>query len=113
MAKGIKTGGKVKGSKNKDPLQLEERAKKLGVDVFEIMTKFVAGDWEGLGYLNETYVMENASGATKIGYTITPEMRLTAGKELMKYIYSQKKAVELNSGPEGFRVVLEDYTSKK
>lgn len=111
--KGKKTGGRSKGTPNKDPLQLEDRAKALGVDVFEVMVKFTAGDWEGLGYVNETYISENAHGSTKLGYTITPEMRLKAGGELMKYIYPQKKAHEHSTDPDkGFRLIIEDYTKK-
>lgn len=109
----IKAGGRQKGTPNKDPLQLEERAMSLGVDVFAVLANFVAGNWKQLGYDNETYVMENAQGATKIGYTITPEMRLKAATELMKYIYSQKKALEMSTGNDGFRVIIEDYSEKK
>jgi hypothetical protein len=106
-------GYKKKGTKNKDPLALEERAKALGVDVFEILNHFAAGAWQKLGYDSETYVMENAQGATKIGYTITPDMRLKASTDLMKYMYPQKRAVEL-SNPEGqaFKVIIEDYSKK-
>lgn len=112
--KGQKTGGRQKGVGNKDILGLEERARALGVDVFEVLANFAGGNWKQLGYDNEVYVMENAQGATKIGYTITPEMRLKASTELMKYIYPQKKAVELSSDPDkGFKLIIEDYTSKK
>lgn len=111
--KGNKTAtGRPKGSKNQDVLGLEERAKELGVDVFEVLVNFAAGNWEKLGYVNETYILENASGATKIGYTITPEMRMKASTELMKYIYPQKKAVELATGDSGIKIVIEDYTKK-
>lgn len=108
-----KGAGRSKGTPNKDPLQLEDRAKALGVDVFEVMAHFVAGNWKQLGYDNETYILENASGATKIGYTITPEMRLKAGTELMKYIYTQKKAHEHSTDPtKGFKLIIEDYSKK-
>lgn len=107
-----KIGGRKKGAPNKDPLQLEDRAKALGVDVFEVLAHFVGGHWKQLGYDNEVYVMENASGATKIGYTITPEMRLKASTELMKYIYTPKKAVELSTPESGIKIEIVDYTTK-
>lgn len=108
-----KTGGREKGTPNKDSLNLEERAKERGVDVFNVALDFASGNWKALGYDNECYVMENPSGATKIGYTITPEMRLKAIEFLMKYIYTQKKAVELSSDAKGFEIVIKDYGSRK
>lgn len=113
--KGKKSGGRTKGTPNKDPLQLEERAKALGVDVFEVMVHFTSGNYEKLGYINETYIRESHDGkSTTLGYTITPEMRMKAATELMKYIYPQKKALELSTDPvKGFKIIVEDYSSKK
>lgn len=111
-----KTGGRKKGTPNKDKADLAGLAEKLNVSPFEILLRICKGDWKGLGYDNEVYVMEGPQGATKIGYTISPEMRLTAAKEASKYLYAQKKALEV-SGPDGdaigVRIILEDYTGKK
>ncbi len=87
---GNKLGGRPKGSRNKRNLQLEIMAEKF-TDPFELLMMFAAGDWKGLGYDSEVYVMENANGATKIGYTISPEMRLVAAKEACQYLYAKKK----------------------
>jgi len=84
-----------KGIPNKSTALLEQKAKELGVDPFDILLRFAAGDWQGLGYDNECYVMENAAGATKIGYTITPEMRLKAASEACQYILPKRKAMEV------------------
>lgn len=84
-------GGRPKGAKNKRTLQVDIIAERLQVDPFEILMKMAAGDWKGLGYDTETYVMENASGATKVGYTISPEMRLSAAKECCQYLHSKRK----------------------
>jgi hypothetical protein len=105
-------GYKKKGTKNKDPLQLEERAHLRGVDVFEIALDFASGNFKALGYENECYIMENAQGATKIGYTIPPELRFHAIKELMKYIYPQKKALEVSGGENALKIIIEDYSKK-
>lgn len=108
-----KTGGRQKGTPNKDVLGLEERAKALGVDVFEVLVHFVSGNYKALGYDNEIFVIETAKGEHKLGYVITPDMRLKASTELMKYIYPQKKAMELSNSAEGaFEVRILDYTTK-
>lgn len=105
--------GRPKDSKNKDPLALEERAIARGVDVFEIALDFASANYKALGYENECYFTEKLDGAVKMGYVISPEMRLKAVETLLKYIYPQKKAVELSTDPEkGFRLIIEDYTKK-
>ena len=111
--KGKKYGGRQKGTPNKDPLALEERARARGCDVFEIALDFASANWQALGYEAECYFSEKPDGAVKMGYVIPPELRFQAIKELMKYIYTPKKAVEL-SNPEGqaFKVIIEDYTKK-
>lgn len=43
-----------------------------------------------------------------------PAMRLQAHKEVAQYVYPKRKALEHSiDGDAGFKVVLEDYTSKK
>lgn len=115
FTKGNKIGtGRPKGAKNKRTLMIEVIAERFQQDPFEILMKFALGDWKGLGYDNETYVMENAQGATKIGYTISPEMRLSATKECCQYLYPKMKQLEIPeeeeidvSTPEQKRELLE------
>ena len=83
--------GRPKGVKNHRTALVEMMAAKYEVDPFQILLMFAHGDWKGLGYDSETYVMENATGATKIGYTISPEMRLHAAKEATAYLHAKKK----------------------
>lgn len=83
--------GRPPGSQNKRTLMVKEIAERVAVDPLEVLFKMAAGDWKGLGYDSETYVMENAQGATKIGYTISPEMRLSAAKEATQYLYPKMK----------------------
>lgn len=104
--------GRKKGTPNKDSLPLEQKAKELGIDPFEILLRFAAGDWEGLGYDNECYISENAGGSTKIGYTIPPELRSKAAAEASQYLYPKKKALEIASGTDGIKIVIEDYSKK-
>lgn len=115
MAKGKKTGGRRPGAINKSTVPAHELAAKLGVNPLEILLMFANGDWEGLGYDNETYVSENAQGATKIGYTIPPELRAKAAGQASDYLYAKLKALELSS-PDGegveFKIIVEDYGKK-
>lgn len=82
--------GRPKGARNKRNLQLEIMAEKFP-DPFHLLMLFASGDWKALGYDNECYIMEKADGATTLGYTITPEMRLVATKEACQYLYAKKK----------------------
>lgn len=96
MALGKKTGGRRPGSLNKTNQSLLDKAKAYGCDPFDVLLKFAAGDWEGLGYDNECYQAEKPDGSIKLGYTITPDMRLRASSEASKYLYPQRKAIELS-----------------
>lgn len=82
--------GRPKGARNKRTLQVEIIAEKFN-DPFKLLMMFAEGDWKGLGYDSEVYVMEGPQGATKIGYTISPEMRLAASKEACQYLYPKRK----------------------
>lgn len=107
-----KIGGRTKGSTNKDPLALEARAKARGCDVFDIALDFATGNFKALGYDAEVYHVEKPDGSVKMGYVITPEMRLKATMELMKYIYPAKKAIEISGGGEPITIRVLDYSAK-
>jgi hypothetical protein len=59
---------------------LLKAADDMGVDVFEILLKFAAGD----------------AGALGIEEPIAPALRLKAALEAAQYIYPKRKAIELN-----------------
>ena len=109
---GVRLGGRQKGTRNKRTIAVEDTARRLGVDMFELLCLFASGDWKALGYDSEVYVKEDAKGSTTIGYTISPEMRLDATKSACKYLYSPKQSIELTTGAEGFKVIIEDYKTK-
>lgn len=92
--KGMKTGGRQVGTRNKRNQRIEEMAKLFEFDPFEILMKIAGGDWEGLGYDSSVYVKEDAKGGTTLGYTITPEMRLNAAKEACQYLYAKRREEE-------------------
>lgn len=104
--------GRKKGTPNKMTIPLEQKCQELGVDPFEGLLLFAAGNWKKLGYENECYFTEKADGAVKMGYVISPEMRLKAYQEACQYILPKRKAIELASGDTGLKIVIEDYTKK-
>lgn len=92
--------GRKKGAKNRKTVLVESTAARLGVDPFEILCLFAKGDWKKLGYLNPD--------------AITPHARLEAASDACKYLYSQKRSVELsNPDGEGFKIIVEDFSTKK
>lgn len=110
--KGKKTGGRQKGSLNKRTQLVEDIAARFDLDPFEVLMLFMMGDWKALGYENECYFAEKPDGEIKMGYVIPPELRMNAAKEASKYLYAQKKAVELSSGETGIKIIVEDYLKK-
>lgn len=110
MAKGIKTGGRQKGTVNKSNEIVEDIAREMGFNPFKVLMLFAAGDWKSLGYDAECYFSEKADGAVKMGYVISPETRMKAASDATKYLYSQKKAIEVSTSGEGFKIIVEDYT---
>jgi hypothetical protein len=96
---GKKTGGRQKGTLNKKSVPAEIMARELGIDPLRVLLLFTGGRWKDLGYDSDV---------------ITPDHRINAAKEAVKYIYFQRKTVELDSESiaEGFKVIVEDYTKK-
>jgi hypothetical protein len=105
---GKKSGGRSKGTKNKRSIaelyqNVHEKAARLNIDPYEVLLLFAGGCWRELGYESETMVQESRYGV-KWEYTIDPAVRANAAKEACKYIYPQKKSVEIkgdqgNAGP--------------
>ena len=74
-----KTGGRVKGTKNKLNMGVVEALEQRGIDCVEEMLKIAE-------------------------QTEKEDIRLTVYKELLKYVYPQRKAVEVDSATGGFVV---------
>jgi hypothetical protein len=90
--------GKQPGIKNKSTRTIEETAKRLKCDPFEIMCLFAIGDWEALKIEPEE---------------MTADMRLRACEQACKYLYAQKRAIDLGTGDKSIKIVIEDWTKKK
>lgn len=111
MAKGKKTGGRKKGTKNKFMFKPEVTAENLGIDPFELCLKYAVGDWQGAGFQEEHIFIEKPDGAVAARPSITPEMRFAAIKEACKYLYPTKQSTDIKV-PEGIKIIVEDYTKK-
>lgn len=90
-----KLGGRQAGTQNKRTLMVKAIADKVQVDPLEVIMRFAAGDWAGLGYKEEHYFYETNSGAIKMEFVITPEMRLSAAKDAATYLYARKKEADI------------------
>lgn len=109
-----KIGGRAKGGLNKKTLLAEDIAAKLNIDPLEVLLLFVKADWKKLGYKSASEICYSPQGIEFEKLTISPEMRLQAAKEAAKYLYSQKKSVELSADADkGFRITIEDYTGEE
>lgn len=96
MAKALgssKTGGRAKGTTNKDKQALAERAKALGVDPFQILLLFAAGNWKALGYPEEFDHKSTKDGMVSVR-VISADLRGKCASEACQYIHPKKKAIE-------------------
>ena len=114
MAKGTKTGGRQKGSLNKRTRLVEDIAAKFKLDPFEVLMMVANYDWKGLGYETESTIAYTNAGIEYELPRIALSDRVAAAKEAAKYIYPQKKSVEMTL-PEasGLKIIVEDYTATK
>jgi hypothetical protein len=105
--------GRGKGTKDFKTLTAEHLVKKLGVDPLHILMLFAKGDWKKLGYKAESTICYNSAGIEYTKLTIQPETRVAAAKEAVKYLYSQKKAIEVSHSDNALNVNVYDYLGKK
>jgi hypothetical protein len=77
--------GRQKGVKNLLTRRVSETAQRLGIDPFEILLRFAAGDWRGLGYKRETH---------SEGFTIEPAVRARAAEQVAQYILPKLRSIE-------------------
>ncbi len=100
MAIGKKTGGRQKGTPNKVTATLMELAESLDVSPFEILLRFAAEDWKGLGYPARTEIRYTNAGIEFEAYIIDPQMRMRSAAEACQYIHAKRKAIETTVDPE-------------
>ena len=98
MAKGLKTGGRSKGTLNKRTQELVERLDALGCDSLEVTAMFAMNDVVGLGYMSKEEFEANPAEARNI---ISPELRAQMAKELNQFLYAKRKALEHSADHDG------------
>jgi hypothetical protein len=91
--------GRKKGTPNRKTHEAQELAKKLGIDPFEILLHFAAGNWEKLGYTSPRRIVSAGMGVTIEIDQISPEMRVKAALEASKYVRPVLKAIEWKGDP--------------
>lgn len=81
----VKTGGRKKGTPNKQAEELRDIADRLGVNPFEVLLLFAKGDWKALGYKKRKYAPDPE---------IHPSIRARAAAEANQYLHPKRKAIE-------------------
>lgn len=107
-----KHGGRRKGTPNKKAIPLAEKAQALGIDPFEILLHFAAGDWKTLGYESET-VIKYSKDFQNEEYTIQPAVRAKAAAEACQYLHPKRKAIEVKDTRDLSEDPCEEYTDEE
>lgn len=100
------------GSKNKRTADLDDIIDASPLGLLDAYLAVMNGDWKALGYETGTTTKWLPSGIEIEEDRITLDHRTSAMKELMKYRYAQKRAVEVSTAPEGIKIIVEDYSKK-
>lgn len=89
-------------------------AEEVGCNPFKVLMMIAAADWEGLGYESATITKHGKDDVTWEEDRITLDARGNAAKEVCKYLFPQKRAVEVsNPTGETFVVSVIDYQNKE
>ena len=100
MPPGIKYGGRKKGTPNKDASKLEEIAARCGKSPFEILCLIANADWKALGYDSPQTIVQTKQGGRVMLDRINIVDRREAASEAAQYMYSKRKAIEVNAAIE-------------
>ncbi len=93
-----KGAGRKKGGLNKDRIPLIDKCAELGCDPFEVLIRFAAGDWRGLGYqAGQKIKTIMSNGEILYEDVISPDLRGMCAKEACQYIYPKRKALEIDA----------------
>lgn len=93
--KGLKTGGRTKGTPNRENQRIMELANRLNIDPFEVLLKFAGNDWEGLGYDSPCEERHSKDGSVYYVDRITAKDRIMAAKEIANYMAPKRASVQV------------------
>jgi len=88
-----KYGGRAKGTGNKATSPVKQKAEELGIDPFEVLLYFAAGDWKSLGYKAETYTVHSKDYSNEF-LSIEPSTRAKAASDACQYLYPKLKQID-------------------
>lgn len=94
---GSKSGGRPKGARNKDTLEADALAKKLGIDPFEVLLRMAAGQWEELGYKAEKRIVGMNEYGEWDDYTIPVAVRAKAAERATEFLRPKLKSVDITA----------------
>lgn len=86
--------GRKKGTPNKNTIPADELADRLGINPYEVLLRYAAGDAKALGLKS-----------------VESGVRAKAAAEATKYLHSQRRSMDIGI-KEPIRVIIEDYTRK-
>lgn len=102
-----------KGSKNvKYRFIAELVAGRMNYDPLETLIQIAKGDWKGLGFEDKTKTTFTMNGIEVEEENIPIQERCKAAKEVARYLYSAKQSLEVSTGENGFKIIIEDYSKK-
>jgi hypothetical protein len=107
-----KSGGRVKGTPNKDTVKLQDKAAELGVDPFEILLLFAKGDWKALGY-EEFQERSSPDGSMYRVLTIEPDTRARYAAKACEFLYPKRKALDVSIDDETKKGLTLAYSDPK
>lgn len=93
-------------------MNVEEIAARFELDPLEVLLMVACADWKGLGYEAKDKVSYTNAGIEFLEDNIKLPERVSAAKEVAKYLYSQKQSVAISTGDSGIKIVIEDYSKK-
>lgn len=94
--KGVRYGGREKGTPNKTTQELHDLARELDCDPFKILLLFAKRDYAALGLPEYTMkVVGRGEDSIEIEeLTISPELQQKSAKDAAEYLYPKRKAIE-------------------
>lgn len=107
-----KHGGRKKGTPNRDRAPVIQKARELGIDPFEVLLLFAAGDWQRLGYEAEK-IIKYSKDVQNEEYTIDPAVRMKAAAEACQYLYPKRKAIQFEDKTKKTKTGFEKFSDQE